>query len=261
MRNSTRAALGAVLLGLFMESAFAQGQMLDRTDDGAVRGEVAQADVRSTNAPRAPSIASAPTTAEPAAVCPPPLAIPPQCHAESDVGALHGPVPDPTIALLEFADRMRTASPAERARELARASPSAKSNGKRESGNGNGNVNNTPSPQQQLRLAIVLGQIRPGADLARAQQLAQQVINSTHPEAQPIRSLARLLAARIGEQRRLEEQLERSERQLRDQRLRLARATQRLEAVRAIERSLGSAPPERPLAPAEAASAGASGPR
>ncbi len=88
----------------------------------------------------------------------------------------------------------------------------------------------------------MLGQIRPGADLARAQQLAQQVAGSTHPEAQPIKPLARLLAARIGEQRRLEEQLERAERQLRDQRLRLARANQRLEAVRAIERSLGPAP-------------------
>lgn len=253
MRNSMRAALGAVLLGLLVESALAQGPMPDRADEGAVRAEAAQADVRSTNA------TSSSSAAEPAPVCPPTPAAPPQCLTEPDASAPHSAVPDPTIALLEFADRMRYASAAERARELARASPSAKPNGKKESGNGNGN--SSPSPQQQLRLAIVLGQIRPGADLARAQQLAQQVVNSSHPEAQPIKSLARLLAARIGEQRRLEEQLERSDRQLRDQRLRLARANQRLDAVRAIERSLGSTPAERPLGPTDAATPAPAGPR
>ncbi len=126
--------------------------------------------------------------------------------------------------------------------------------------NGSSGING-PVPIQQLRLAIVLGQIRPGADLARAQQLAQQVVGSAQPEAQPIKPLARLLAARFGEQRRLEEQLERAEQQLRDQRQRLARATQRLEAVRAIERSLGPAPVELPTTPSEPASAVPAGPR
>ena len=247
-----RLGRGALLgLGLWSGLVLAQKIELDVVDRAPDVGVAA--------AETPPAIALPLTTpAEPsAAVCPEPSARLPRCEPPADVGALHSTTPDPTIALLEFADRMRSASPAERARELARATPAPKTNGRGDTESSNGNA----SAQQQLRLAIVLGQIRPGADLARAQQLAQQVVNSALPEAQPIKPLARLLTARFAEQRRLEEQLDRAERQLRDQRLRLARANQRLEAVRAIERSLGATPAERSTAPVDASSAVPAGPR
>ena len=184
-----------------------------------------------------------------AALCPEPsLAVTP-CEPDARVAAF-----DPTRSLLEFADRMRSASPAERARELSRANAPVRGNGRKDAA-GNG----AEAPVQQLRLALVLGQIRPGADLGRAQQLAQAVANSAHPDAQPIKPLARLLAARFAEQRRLEEQLERTEQQLREQRQRLAKVTQRLEAVRAIERSLGPAPPEPQARQPQQAAPAASG--
>lgn len=259
MRKSMRARLsGAALLTLGLWSGFALAQNATFDNEGTASvGTAASA---------SPSVIVVPPTTPAdslAAVCLELPAASPHWEPVQDIGALRSVLPDPMIALLEFADRMRSASPAERAREIARGNPPARGNGKKEAAgsNGNGNGNGLASPQQQLRLAIVLGQIRPGADLARAQQLAQQVANSAHPEAQPIKPLARLLAARMAEQRRLEEQLDRAERQLRDQRLRLARANQRLEAVRAIERSLGSAPAERPMAPSDAASAVPAGPR
>ena len=61
-------------------------------------------------------------------------------------------------------------------------------------------------------------------------------------------ALARLLHARLTEQRRLEEQTERQAQQLREQQRRLDQLNQQLDALRAIERSLGS----RPAAPASA---------
>ncbi len=244
MWNSARARLGGtalVALGLWSGFALAQNATLDNGSAASV-GEAASG---SSPVVIGPSATPADLSS---AVCPELPTASLHCEPVPDIGALRSVLPDPTTTLLEFADRMRGASPAERAREITRSTALARGNGH-------------ASPQQQLRLAIVLGQIRPGADLARAQQLAQQVANSAHPEAQPIKPLARLLAARMAEQRRLEEQLDRAERQLRDQRQRLARATQRLEAVRAIERSLGTAPAERPIAPSDAASAVPAGPR
>ncbi len=186
--------------------------------------------------------------------CSEPLPALTHCGLDAARPDAHAAAIDPTRSLLEFADRMRSASPAERARELSRANAPMRGNGRKDAA-GNG----ADSPVQQLQLALVLGQIRPGADLGRAQQLAQTVANSAHPDAQPIKPLARLLAARFAEQRRLEEQLERTEQQLREQRQRLAKATQRLEAVRAIERSLGPAPPDPPVLQPPPAAPAASG--
>ena len=71
------------------------------------------------------------------------------------------------------------------------------------------------------------------------------------PEAQPLHPLARLLAFRYGEQRRLEDQLEKERQQTREVQRKLDQTSERLEALKAIERSLTARPPVPP-APVQA---------
>jgi hypothetical protein len=92
-------------------------------------------------------------------------------------------------------------------------------------------------PLAQMQLALALAQTRVPADLARAQGLMQRLASSPAPEAQQLAPLARTLAARYGEQRRVEEEREKQAQQLRDGQRRIDQLTDRLEALRAIERS------------------------
>jgi DNA repair ATPase RecN len=62
-------------------------------------------------------------------------------------------------------------------------------------------------------------------------------------EAQALHPLARLLASRYNELRRADEQLERQNQAVRDLQRRLEQTNERLEALKAIERSLTSRPP------------------
>ena len=89
-------------------------------------------------------------------------------------------------------------------------------------------------------------------DTARALGLVQRVLGNTGAAAQPLHPLARLLEARLLQQRRLEDQLDRQAQQLRDTQRRNDQLSERLEAVRAIERSLSTrpAPAASPSAPA-----------
>jgi hypothetical protein len=86
-------------------------------------------------------------------------------------------------------------------------------------------------------------------DLGRALTLLDQVLHNNAPEADPWRSLARLLAYRLGEQKRAEDAVERAAQQLRDaqrdNQRKLDDANSKLEALKAIERSLNTrqAPP------------------
>ena len=81
-------------------------------------------------------------------------------------------------------------------------------------------------------------------DLARAQGLLDQVLHNNAPQADPWRGLARLLAYRLGEQRRAEDQVERVAQQMRDaqrdSQRRLDQLNDKLEALKAIERSLNT---------------------
>ena len=83
-------------------------------------------------------------------------------------------------------------------------------------------------------------------ELLRAQELLGRVLGNASAEAQALHPLARLLAARYGDQRRLEEQLERQTQQLHDLQRKLDQTHERLEALKAIERSLTSRPPAAP---------------
>lgn len=138
------------------------------------------------------------------------------------------PTPGDTVAqLLQHADRVRGLQGAELAQEIAR-------------------LNDPGAPADQLRLAMALSQTRQLYDLVRAQELLQRVLANPTQEARELHVLARLLGARYAEQRRLEDQLERQNQQVRELQRRLGDTQDKLDALREIERSLTSRPPAAP---------------
>lgn len=130
-----------------------------------------------------------------------------------------------TVSLLRYADRVRALTPAELTLEIASLG---------EPGN---------QPARLLQLAIALMQANQPVETARALGLAQRAAASTAPDAAPYRPLARLIANRLLEQRKLEEVVERQSQQLREQQRRIDQLNERLEAMRAIERSLNNRAP------------------
>lgn len=179
------------------------------------------------------NVHAAEAVAESATAAPEPLA------AESDEPTT--PPKDLLRDTLAYADRTLGASSTELARETARLSDLDES-----------------KPSRALRLALVLAQTRQPADTARALGLVQRTL--ANPAAQDLHPLARLLEARLTQQRRLEEQLERQAQQLRDAQRRNDQLSERLEAVRAIERSLTTRPaPAAPAAPPPGAASGGTG--
>lgn len=155
-------------------------------------------------------------------------------HAVSSAG-------EQVVKVLAYADRVRTMSAAELNQEVAR-------------------MGNPYVPANQLQLAIVLGQLRQTPDLVRAQDLLTRLLANPDAEALLLHPLARLLAGRYGEQRRLEDLLEKQNQQTRDVQRRLDQTNERLEALKAIERSLTSRPPPPPVAPPGRARTPASAP-
>jgi hypothetical protein len=155
------------------------------------------------------------------------------------------PPPEGNVALLAYADRVRTMPPAELSQEIARL------------GDTSGDAQRTPF--QDLQLAVALAQTRNPQDTMRAQTLLQRLLNNQGEAARRLHPLARLLTSRYGDQRRLEDMVERQSQQLRDNQRRIDQLSERLEAVRAIERSLtrsgangaaAASPPAAPAAPA-----------
>jgi hypothetical protein len=143
----------------------------------------------------------------------------------------------PVAAILAYADKVRPLGGNEIAAELGRL----------------GDPGDVPIAQMQA--ALLLAQTRVPADLARALGLMQRVIANPSPDAQPLQPLARALAARYTEQRRVEDDRDRQAQQLRDSQKRIEQLNDRIEALRAIERSFArpnTAPPPIPAAPAAA---------
>lgn len=126
----------------------------------------------------------------------------------------------PLAAALLYADRLRTMGPGELAAEQASI----------------GEPGSTA--ERQMQLALVLSQTHVPVDTTRALGLLQRVAASNAPEAIELRPLARLLAGRLHEARRLEDQADRLAQQLRESQRRIDVLNDRLEAMRAIERSL-----------------------
>ncbi|WP_205710643.1 hypothetical protein [Hydrogenophaga crocea] len=166
-----------------------------------------------------PAPAAAPALAEPAAPAPtlaPSLVMP----APNGLNANEA-----TAALLRYADRVRALTPAELALEIAAL----------------GDPGNQPA--RQLQLALALASTSQAVDTARALGLAQRAANSNAADATPYRPIARLIAHRLLEQRKLEENIDRQAQQLREQQRRIDLLNERLEAMRAIERSLNNRTP------------------
>ena len=128
-------------------------------------------------------------------------------------------VQDAVAPILVYADRIRPLQGAELVQEIARLA-------------------DLPAPAAQVKLALALAQTRQLYDLVRAQDSLQRVLANTSTEARLLYPLARTLAARFTEQRRVEDQLERQGAQLRDTQRRLEQTNDKLEALKEIERSL-----------------------
>lgn len=169
-------------------------------------------------APPPASLVTAPI-APPAAPLPPEPPATPNDTAPAAAPGAPGAVPVLARALA-YAERLRTLSPAELTAEQAQIG---------EPGS---------SPERLMHLALVLSQTHVPADTARALGLLQRLSALNAPEAVELRPLARLLAGRLLEARRLEEQADRLAQQLREAQRRIEVLNDRLEAMRAIERSL-----------------------
>jgi hypothetical protein len=178
--------------------------------------------------------AVAPVQPAPTPVIPADATAAPVAAAASASGPTAPERPDPLAAALAYADFLRSLSPSELQAELvALAEPGA-------------------APLRQMQLALLLMQSHQGTDTARAQALLQRLLGSTGEGAAELRPLARLLLARLQYIRRLDEQSERQTQQLREAQRRIEVLTDRLEAMRAIERSLSPRTPpatSRPPAP------------
>ena len=161
-----------------------------------------------------PPVALAKTA--PVPVMPPTEPVPPTAPAPNRP-------PEAIAPVLAYADQVRAMQGGELAQEIAR-------------------MNEASTPDDQLRLAIALIQTRQLYDLVRAQELLQRVLANTSNGARNLHALARLLAARFTELRRVEDQLDRQSQQLRDLQRRLDQTNDKLEALKEIERSLTSRP-------------------
>jgi hypothetical protein len=136
--------------------------------------------------------------------------------------------------MLVYADKIRSLNASELATELTRLG---------------GETATTPTAQ--MRAALLLAQGRNPADLARAQVLLQKLIANPSPDAQPLQSLARAVSGRLTEQRRIEDDRDKQVQALRDAQRRIDQLNERIEALRAIERSVTR--PNTPPPPAAAA--------
>lgn len=166
-----------------------------------------------------------PAPAPPAAQTPPP---PPRVlpvEAEPAAPATRLPstamplAPGSLPGMLAYAERVRSLGPQDLSAEIGRLGDAG------------------DSPIAQMQLALALAQTRTPADLARALGLLQKVAANPSSEAQVLHPLARTLAARYQEQRRVEDDRDRQAQQLRDSQRRIDQLNDRIEALRAIERS------------------------
>ncbi|WP_019702690.1 hypothetical protein [Paracidovorax oryzae] len=130
--------------------------------------------------------------------------------------------------MLLYADRVRSLPPPELMAEIARLSDAQ--------------ANAGSPPERSFQLALVLLQTRQPADTARSLGLVQKLLSDSRPAATSLQPLARLLENRLLQQRRLEDQLDRQSQQLKDGQRRIDQLNERLEAMRAIERSLNARP-------------------
>lgn len=95
------------------------------------------------------------------------------------------------------------------------------------------------APGNAVQLALALMFSHNNGETFRAQSLLDQVLRDTRPEANDWRPIAQFLADRVAEQRRMETELDKTRQARDDLQRRLDEANRKIEALKAIERSLG----------------------
>jgi hypothetical protein len=184
-----------------------------------------------------------------ACMSPPPKPVPPAAPVSVEAPApkvvvVPAPPAQPEPAdvaarrLLAYHEQIRQLSPQDLANEINRL---------------NAAVSATPTaapPDAVLELALALAQQHNGGDVARAVALLEPIARSSAPELAPWQPLARLLLGRVLEQRRLEDALNREATRNREQQRTLQQLNEKLEALKAIERSMANRPPSGGPAPA-----------
>jgi hypothetical protein len=177
--------------------------------------------------PVLPAVA-APASA-PALIVPPPAPAPPDPADAADLASRR---------FLAYHDQVRQMPANDLANEITRLSALV-------------SASPTSAPADSvLELSIALAQQHNGGDLARAIALLEPLTKSSASELAAWQPLARLLLGRVAEQRRLEDQLAREAAQRREQQRSLQLLNEKLEALKAIERSMTTRPPGAPAAPA-----------
>jgi hypothetical protein len=186
-------------------------------------------------APAAAASAASAAAAEPASLppAPPPKVVYYALADPVDIAARH---------LLSAQDEFTALNPSDLVKEIIRLSAMPQ------------------TPQIAMDMALALGYTHNPGDVARAQGLLDQVQRDPSAAALPWHGLARLLAMRYADQRRAEEQVDRLNQQLRDQQRdnqrKFDQLNDKLEALKAIERSLNNRfgpGPGSPGAPASGA--------
>ena len=121
-------------------------------------------------------------------------------------------------------EQLRSLAPNELAQEIARLSALP------------------PAPDTSIDLAMALLLTRNGGEQNRAIALVEPLATGMTPESEPWQPIARLLLARLLELRRLEDLLDRRNQELRDSQREVKQLNEKLEALKAIERSLAPRP-------------------
>lgn len=127
-------------------------------------------------------------------------------------------------ALLAYHQWLRESTPAEWAKEQAALHAQPK------------------TAQSALKRAMLLALSRNSDDLARAQALIDGVVKSSEPQALSVKPLAQMLAVNYSEMRRLSEQADKITQQAKDSQRRTEQLNEKLEALKAIERTLPARP-------------------
>jgi len=99
-----------------------------------------------------------------------------------------------------------------------------------------------PAPDTSIDLAMALLLTRNGGEQNRAIGLVEPLARGVAPETEAWQPIARLLLARLQELRRLEDLLDRRNQELRDSQREVKQVNEKLEALKAIERSLAPRP-------------------
>ncbi len=194
--------------------------------------------------PPKPAVPAQPVAAPVAQAAPAPAA-PPTEQPKPDLANTADQV---ARRLLAFHEQLLQMTPAELAAEIARLDGEV------------ANTNSAAAPDVVLDQALALALQHGPGDLARASGLLEAITQAQSADMQPWQPMARLLAGPIAEQRRLEDLLEQQAAQRRETQRSIQQLTEKLEALKAIERSMTQRSAHAPKLPVPTASGGEAAP-